>query len=337
MSKYTYFPRNTTLSRDEIKLKRTFWVASEIDYEQDKAQMRDLQTIASSGHEDVVGGQKIVFSPTQAKNIIIFVKNILCLFAQLDGVVIENLLENFVEGISMGEKEIKDFYIIQAANELVHSETYSTQVEELIDSDEEKRAIYTASLEYPAVAKITDWSLTWFDTSLPIIERLVAFCCIEGIVFTSGFVAIYRLKEWGLFLNGLCKANEWISKDEGVHTDAGILFFHHKINNGKFVRPSQERVYEIVQAAVDLACQFTDDAVRPDLIGLDAGDMKDYIRLAADSVIRDLGYETRYNIKANPFPWMEKINLFNIGNFFETRVSEYQRQAVEEDAEEWSE
>lgn len=333
MSKFTYFPRNTELSKFQDKLDSTFWIAEEVDYGADKHQMNYLENLAKRGGKEKIGNS--VITSEQAKNLIIFVKNILCLFAQLDGVVIENLLKHFTEEVSDGEKEIEGFYVAQAHNELMHSKSYSMQVENLISSHEERMEIYTASLKYPAVAAITDWTLKWFDPKLPIMERLVAFCCIEGIIFTSGFVAIYRLKEWGLFTEGLCQANEFISKDEAVHTAAGIEFFIHKAAKG-LARPTQQRIYEIVQASVDLACTFTDDAVKPELVGLDRDDMKEYIMLTADKILTDLGYEKKYNAQL-PFEWMNKICLFNISNMFEKRVTEYQRTTGEdeEDDEEW--
>lgn len=336
MSKYTYFPRNEQLSEYQDKLDKTFWSADEVDYDSDRVTMAALENLITTGKEEKIGDT--VITSQQALNITVFLKNILCLFAQLDGVVIENLIENFTHEISRGEKEIQQFYIAQAHNEVVHSKSYGMQVEKLIKDPKEKEAIYTASLQYPAVKAITDWSFKWFDTSLPIVDRLIAFCCIEGIIFTSGFVAIYRLKEWGLFTKGLCNANEFISKDEAVHTAAGIAFFHHKVGKGEFVKPSKERVYEIIEAAVALADQFTDEAVKPELVGLDRADMKQYVRLSADLIVTDLGYEKRYDVEC-PFPWMLKICLFNITNMFESRVTEYSRAVthiLDEESDGWS-
>ena len=333
-SKYTYFPRNAELSKFQDKLDQTFWTAEEVNYAADRFQMTELENLAKRGGTQQIGNSLI--TGEQATNLIIFVKTILCLFAQLDGVVIENLLKHFTEEVSEGEKEIESFYISQAHNELMHSKSYSLQVETLVTDDVERQEIYTASLKYPAVKAIQDWTLKWFDTDLPIMERMVAFCCIEGIVFTSGFVSIYRLKEWGLFTEGLCSANEFISKDEAVHTEAGIAFFHHKARNGYDV-PSQERIYEIVQDSVDLACKFTDDAVKPELLGLDRDDVKEYIKTVADKILVDLKYEKKYNA-LNPFEWMDKILLFNVTNMFEkATISEYQRpgEVESEDSEEW--
>lgn len=328
MTEYTYFPRNEELSQFQDKLDRTFWSADEVDYNSDRTVMTSLESIATlddPNREEQIG--KVTINPLQARNIIVFLKTVLCLFAQLDGVVIENLIERFTKEISQGEKEIQQFYIAQAHNELVHSKSYGMQIETIVKDKAEKDAIYRAALKYPSVKAITDWTLRWFDTALPVAERLIAFCCVEGIIFTSGFVAIYRLKEWGLFTQGLANANEFIAKDEGVHTAASIYFYHYKIKKGDFSRISQQRIYEIVDAAVNLAFNFTDDAVRPELVGLDAQDMKLYIQLAADSLLIDLNYPRKYTKPEtdNPFKWMKKIALFNISNMFENRVTEYER------------
>jgi len=327
-SKYTYFPRDSKLSRFQDELDKTFWTAEEVDYSADRVQMNDLENLAKRGGQEKIGNS--VITGEQAKNLIIFIKNILCLFAQLDGVVIENLLKHFTEEVSEGEKEIEGFYISQAHNELMHSKSYSIQVETLVSDKEERNEIYTASLKYPAVKAIQDWTLKWFDVNLPIMDRMIAFCCIEGIVFTSGFVSIYRLKEWGLFTEGLCQANEFISKDESLHTDAGIAFFHHKVEKG-YKCPSEGRVYEIVEDAVNLSCQFTDDAVKPELIGLEREDVKTYIKTVADKILVDLGYTKKYKT-TNPFEWMNKITQFNITNMFEKRVTEYKRPGNDEDS-----
>src|SRR6185503_9569050 len=118
MSKYTYFPRNEQLSEYQDKLDKTFWSADEVDYDSDRVTMASLENLITTGKEEKIGDT--IITSQQAMNITVFLKNILCLFAQLDGVVIENLIENFTHEISQGEKEIQQFYIAQAHNEVVH-------------------------------------------------------------------------------------------------------------------------------------------------------------------------------------------------------------------------
>jgi ribonucleoside-diphosphate reductase subunit M2 len=55
--------------------------------------------------------------------------------------------------------------------------------------------------------------------------------------------------------------------------------------------------------------------------------MSQYIEFVADRLISALGYEKIWSVK-NPFEWMEMISLQSKGNFFEKRISEYQKAGV---------
>ena len=49
-----------------------------------------------------------------------------------------------------------------------------------------------------------------------------------------------------------------------------------------------------------------------------------YIKFVADRLLLQLGYEKIWNEK-NPFDFMEMISMEQKGNFFETKISEYQK------------
>ena len=55
--------------------------------------------------------------------------------------------------------------------------------------------------------------------------------------------------------------------------------------------------------------------------------MAQYIEFVADRLLNSLGQPKVYNA-TNPFEWMEMISLQRKTNFFENRVSEYQRSGV---------
>lgn len=55
--------------------------------------------------------------------------------------------------------------------------------------------------------------------------------------------------------------------------------------------------------------------------------MKEYIRFVADRLMRQLGYNNIWDAK-NPFDWMELISMQGKTNFFERKVSEYQKAGV---------
>jgi ribonucleotide reductase beta subunit family protein with ferritin-like domain len=92
-------------------------------------------------------------------------------------------------------------------------------------------------------------------------------------------------------------------------------------------RPDPDRVYEVINQAVQIECEFVSDALPVGLIGMNAKLMCDYIKFVADRLLVSLGLGKVYNI-ANPFDWMETISLNGKTNFFEKRVAEYQKAGV---------
>ena len=73
--------------------------------------------------------------------------------------------------------------------------------------------------------------------------------------------------------------------------------------------------------------EFINDSIKCSLIGMNAQLMNQYIKFVADRLLVQLGYQKLYNV-ANPFDFMELISLRPKSNFFEVRVGEYKRQAV---------
>ena len=121
---------------------------------------------------------------------------------------------------------------------------------------------------------------------------------------------------------GLCFSNELISRDEGLHTDFACLLYSMVDN-----KLSTERIYEIIGEAVLYEIEFVIDALPVRLIGINSESMSEYIKFCADRLIYALGYPKMYHA-LNPFEWMELMSLQGKTNFFERRVSEYQKAGV---------
>ena len=73
--------------------------------------------------------------------------------------------------------------------------------------------------------------------------------------------------------------------------------------------------------------EFVCDALSVDLIGMNSRMMSEYIEFCADRLLVALDAPKLYNT-GNPFDWMELISLQGKTNFFERRVSEYQKAGV---------
>lgn len=249
-----------------------------------------------------------------------FIKHVLAFFAASDGIVNENLVERFSDEVQI--LEAKYFYKSQIAMENIHSEMYSLLIETYVDTETERRFLFNAIENLPCVKKKADWAIKWIrDTNSSFAERVVAFASVEGIFFSGSFASIFWLKKRGL-MPGLAFSNELISRDEGLHTDFACLMYRYLKN-----KPSQERVYSIVQDAVRIEQEFLTDALPCNLIGMNSQLMAQYIEYVADRLLVELECPKIYN-SANPFDFMEVISLNGKTNFFEKKVGEYQKAGV---------
>jgi ribonucleoside-diphosphate reductase beta chain len=274
----------------------SFWTAEEIDLQQD---LTDWETLSEDEKH--------------------FIKHVLAFFAASDGIVNENLVVNFMTDVTV--PEARCFYGFQVAIENIHAETYSLLIDTYINDNAEKTRLFNAMETIPAVKEKAEWALRWIDESECFAERLIAFAAVEGIFFSGSFCSIFWLKKRGL-MPGLAFSNQLISRDEGLHCDFACLLYNmldYKLDPAK--------VQKIICDAVDIEKKFVVEAIPVSLIGMNAELMTQYIEFVADRLLMSLGQQKMYNTE-NPFSWMEMISLEGKTNFFEQRVSEYQKAGV---------
>jgi ribonucleoside-diphosphate reductase beta chain len=278
------------------KSQASFWTAEEIDLSSDLTDWEKLN--AGEQH---------------------FVKHVLAFFAASDGIVNENLAENFVSEVQY--TEAKFFYGFQIMMENIHSETYSLLIDTYIKDKEEQNYLFNAIDTVPAVQKKAEWALKWIGSE-SFVERLVAFAAVEGIFFSGSFCSIFWLKKRGL-MPGLSFSNELISRDEGMHTDFAVHLYNHHIEN----KLSKERLIEIIGSALEIEKEFISESLPVSLIGMNSDLMKQYLEYVSDRLLIDLGVGKIYNSE-NPFDFMKNIAMENKTNFFEKRVGEYAKKGV---------
>ena len=279
------------------KMEASFWTAEEIDLSQD---LNDWNNKLNNDER-------------------YFIKHILAFFAASDGIVNENLAENFVSEVQYAEA--KFFYGFQIMMENIHSETYSLLIDRYVKDEAEKNDLFNALEVFPAIKKKADWALQWIE-SPSFAERLIAFAAVEGIFFSGAFCSIYWLKKRGL-MPGLTFSNELISRDEGVHCDFAVhLHNHHLVN-----KVPKERIRSIIVDALNIEREFITESLPVSLIGMNAGLMTQYLEFVADRLLVELGCDREYNT-SNPFDFMDMISLQGKTNFFEKKVAEYQKAGV---------
>ena len=248
-----------------------------------------------------------------------FIKHVLAFFAASDGIVNENLAENFLSEVQY--TEAKFFYGFQVAIENIHSETYSLLIDTYIKDSRDKDYLFNAVETIPCVKQKADWALRWIENGT-FAERLIAFAAVEGIFFSGSFCSIFWLKKRGL-MPGLSFSNELISRDEGLHCDFACLLYNNHVVN----KLPKETVTKIITDAVEIEKEFVGEAIPVRLIGMNADLMKQYIEFVADRLLSELGCDKVYN-SGNPFDFMDMISIQGKTNFFEKRVAEYQKAGV---------
>ncbi len=295
--RFVLFPiQHTDIWEFYKKAEASFWTAEEIDLSHDLKDWAELND-----------GERH------------FISHVLAFFAASDGIVNENLAENFVHEVQY--TEAKFFYGFQITIENIHSETYSLLIDTLIKDTKEKDHLFNAIETLDCVKKKADWALRWINDG-NFAERLIAFAAVEGIFFSGSCCSIFWLKKRGL-MPGLSFSNELISRDEGLHCDFACHLYNHHLRN----KLPQSTVVKIIEDAVNIEKEFVTDALPVNLIGMNSELMCQYIEFVADRLLVELGCPKLYN-SANPFDFMEMISLQGKTNFFEKRVAEYQKAGV---------
>lgn len=299
-NKYSIFPiKNTEIWEMFKKHQNAFWTSEELDFAQD---VIDINTKLN-------------------KNEIHFITHVLAFFAQADGVVNENLAIRFYKDIDM--PEARAFYSMQILMETIHAEVYGLLIDTYVANEKEKDRLFNAIENIPTVAKKAKWAIKWIDSQESFAKRLIAFALVEGVFFSGSFCSIFWFRNRGL-LKGLGAANDFISRDEGLHWQFAALLYK-KLN----LSISKEEFIEILNEAVEIEKEFVTDALPVSMIGMNQNLMCDYIEYVADRVSSAFGFDNVYNAK-NPFDFMKLMDVEVKSNFFEERVTNYQRSPVRE-------
>ena len=261
-----------------------------------------------------------------------FIKHVLAFFANSEGMINENLASRFYKEILI--PEARAFMSMQMLSETIHAEMYALQIEAYIKDDKEKSKLFDAIKNVPCITKKAEWVNKWLTGDQNLLIRLISFGLVEGLFFAGSFCAIYYFRNKGL-LPGLTISNDWIARDEGMHFTFSALMFKTlsqykgsllEVINDPFLikeKVTQEMFEEVVREAVACEHEFVRDALPVALLGMNADLMCQYIEAVADRIADLFGFERVYNTP-NPFDFMRMLDVENVTNFFERRVSEYQ-------------
>ena len=130
-------------------------------------------------------------------------------------------------------------------------------------------------------------------------------------------------------MKGMGQIVSWSVRDETLHCLSCIRLFR------TFVQENPEIWTAALQAEIVQCCAtivehedaFIDLAFELGPIeGLNAAQVKTYIRYIADRRLMQLGLDPIFDVASNPLPWLDDmLNAVEHANFFENRSTEYSR------------
>lgn len=305
------YPQFFQLYKDSLK---NIWTTDELDFSIDFQHLRDRVT------------------PQEAH----LIKRLVAFFATADNIVAHNLVLNFYKHIN--SPEFRMFLGKQLFDEMLHVETYLLLVDNYIPDMEERRQAFDAFKTIPSVKKKADFCFKYMDSIEQLdkldtdekrrqfIENLVCFAsCVEGLFFFGSFAYVYYLRNKGL-LPGLATATNWVFRDETMHIEAAMQALHvmRAEYPHLFDATLEKKLNVMIEEALECEMAFCSDALSFGVTGISPGLMYEYLQYVADQRLVQLGFKKRFNAK-NPFSFMVLQDVQPLTNFFEKKVTEYQK------------
>ena len=226
----------------------------------------------------------------------------------------------------------------QLFDEKLHVETYLHLVDNYIPDLDERKAAFDAYQTIPSIMLKADFFFKYMDSIEKIdhldcdesrrqfIENLMCFAaCVEGLFFFGSFAYVYFLRNKGL-LPGLATATNWVFRDETMHIEGtmDVIAVARQEYPQLFDASLKKRAEAMMQEALQVEMAFCEDALSFGVNGMSPKLMNQYLEYVADQRLLQMGFEKIYN-SVNPFPFMVLQDLQPLTNFFEKRVTEYQK------------
>jgi len=218
-----------------------------------------------------------------------------------------------------------------AAREGVHIQAYSTLIDELGIPEVE----YSAFLSYKEMVDKHEYLFSRRE-GLSELEHLALDIAVfsafgEGLQLFSSFVMLLNFTRFGK-MTGMGQVVSWSIRDETLHVEFMVQVYHQLLAEHPQLRTAEhsERVREVAARMVELEFAFIDLAYATGANhGLEAEDVKQYMRFTADQRLGQLGERPLFGVDRNPLGWVDAIVFGKEHtNFFENRATDYSKGAM---------
>jgi ribonucleoside-diphosphate reductase beta chain len=248
--------------------------------------------------------------------------SILSFFAVSDVIVGEHVLNTLIETAG---RESQLALAMQSANEAVHAVTYNKLIEAIVVDESQRYSLYNGMLNGKALANKFN---PHPDGSL--LGRLLSFLFVEGVMFSSSFAYIFwlqdylgtRLEKSNVNLPATFGANEYIARDEALHTHITAHIILTKFPNLDLSKSCLSKVKEQLKFAVEAECKFVDEVIPDFNSTMNKQLVKDHVMSCADAQLALLGLPPVYN-KTSTFTNLIGASVPTNNSFFERRSTVY--------------
>lgn len=286
----TFLTTCDTIARKFYKTQlESFWIPNEISFETDAEDYDKL--------------------PSEQKDIL---KKVICFFTISDSIVADNAI-----GFSQESEnsDISRFYVLQAAIENIHNETYSL-MSDAIFGTKSIQTITDILKDSKSIECKREFVKNAYKSNISKARKLFIFICIEGIFFAGSFAIIMWFKRTAK-CKGIIQGNELILRDEKLHWQFGCYRFLSKFKDSLQL----EEVKEILERCYEIEFQYCAEVLTNELTGLTLDDLKSHIEHLGSKILNLCGYDV--SIKPTPLEFADMIDMTIRTNFFESLNTNY--------------
>lgn len=224
--------------------------------------------------------------------------------------------------------------------ETIHVAAYS----KLLDTVGMPEVEYQAFLKYDEMKKKSDflWEVPNTDDPEDIAYNLAVFSAFcEGLMLFSSFTILLNFPRFNK-MKGMGQMIAWSIRDETLHVLSMIKLYNEYLKELGWKKGHSvynrhvDRVKYALNTIIELEDNFIDLAFNEarDIKGTNAEEIKAYIRHIGNRRMRQLNIEPENppypECVEQPVPWLSQVlNSPEHANFFETRATEYTREATQ--------
>ena len=247
-------------------------------------------------------------------------------FTQSDIEVNDNYMERYSRVFK--PTEIKMMLASFSNIETIHVAAYALLLETIGMPESEFAAFY----DYQAMRDKHDYMGKFgVETDADILRTVAMFGAFtEGLQLFASFAMLMNFPRFNK-MKGMGQIVTWSVRDESLHCEGMIKLFHaYAKETNALTQEVKDDITECCRTVVGMEDKFIDLAFEMGPVqGMNADDIKQYIRYIADWRLGQLGLPKIYGVTEHPIPWLTAIlNGVEHANFFEARATEYSKAAT---------